>query len=218
MQPFAAPIRLLCNNARKSDLRISSIDIDELLDKCRTNDALAWEALIKIFQGRVYAMCYYYLRNSHEAEEVAQDTFVLVYRKIDQYVGVGAGLLPWMLAIARNACIDRQRYNNARLPNYQSPDEAIGNAEIVDEDGSPEDSQVTSQDHALLYKALAQTSTQTRDLILLRDIQGLKLQEIATMTGLPLGTIKSRCNRAKIELARIVTKLDPNYAKPGALN
>ena len=172
---------------------------------------------MKTFQGRVYALCYYYLRHAHEAEEVAQDTFVLVYRKLDQFVGKGSGLAPWILAIARNACIDRKRYNNARLPSFQTDDE-LGEYTTIDESAGPEDMQSTDQEHAVLYEALAKTSAQTRDLILLRDIQGLKLQEIATMTGLPLGTIKSRCNRAKIELARIITKIDPSYAKPGTLN
>ncbi|MDX1490724.1 MAG: sigma-70 family RNA polymerase sigma factor [Pseudohongiellaceae bacterium] len=195
-----------------------NIDIDELIRKCREHDPLAWEALVKTFQGRVYAMCYYYLKNSHEAEEVAQDTFVLVYRKFEQYVGKGSGLAPWILAIARNACIDRTRYNGARLPNYQGPDEDSSDPPIVDEELGPEGQQMMNQSQALIYQALAHTSAQTRELILLRDIQGLKLQEIAHITGLPLGTIKSRCNRAKVELARIINKIDPSYARPGTLN
>ena len=194
------------------------IDTDELLSKCREQDPLAWEALVKVFQGRVYAMCYYYLKNSHEAEEVAQDTFMLVYRKFDQYVGTGSGLAPWILAIARNACIDRTRYNSARIPNYQSPDEDYSDPPIVDDSPGPQGLEEMNESQTLIHQALSHTSAQTRELILLRDIQGLKLQEIADITGLPLGTIKSRCNRAKAELARIINRIDPNYARPGTLN
>ena len=78
----------------------------------------------------------------------------------------------------------------------------------------PEQSWVTDAKKRLVYDALRQLNGQAREMILLKDIQGLQLKEIAEMLGLPLGTVKSRSNRARVELARQVIAIDPSYAGP----
>ena len=70
---------------------------------------------------------------------------------------------------------------------------------------------MASADQALVHRALAKMTEQNREMIVLKEIQGLNLQEIADLLGIPLGTVKSRSNRARVELAKKVVILDPSY-------
>lgn len=161
---------------------------------------------MRLYQDRLYALSYGYLRNTAEAEEVAQEAFVQVFRNLHQFRGAAAGLEPWLFAIARHCCIDRRRHNKARLPavpGEQWPDED----QVPDTGTTPEQALATRQEQNMLYRALQETSEETRDLILLRDIQGLKIEEVASILGLPVGTVKSKCHRAKIELAKVLLRL-----------
>lgn len=188
-----------------------------LLKACRRHDPLAWEALVRHFQDRVYALCCCYLHNSAEAEEVAQEAFVQVFRNLAQFSGPVAGLTPWLLTITRHCCIDRQRHNRARISTQSLSDTAAQQADTddaEDEDApwhsselSPEQALARQQETRLLYRALQQTSPETRDLILLKDIHGLKIEEVAHILDLPVGTVKSKWHRAKLELAQTIVQL-----------
>jgi len=83
--------------------------------------------------------------------------------------------------------------------------------QIATAEPSPEDSTLEGARHGLLYRAIARLGDKNREMILLREIQELKLEEIADMLGLPLGTVKSRSHRARLELAKAVRVLDPSY-------
>lgn len=190
-----------------------TIDIEKLLLACRRHEPLAWEALVRLCQHRLYALSFGYLRNAAEAEEVAQEAFVQVFRNLHQFSGHAAGLEPWLFAITRHCCIDRQRHNKARLPSasngvQHSPDDEWPEGTLVPDAGTtPEQTLATLQEQRMLYRALQETSEETRDLILLKDIQGLKIEEVANILGLPVGTVKSKCHRAKIELAKVLLRL-----------
>ncbi len=194
----------------------AAIEIELLLTACRRHDPLAWEALVRHFQDRVYALCCCYLHNNAEAEEVAQEAFVQMFRNLSQFSGPAAGLTPWLLAITRHCCIDRQRHNRARVSTQPlGTTSQQSNSESAEQDDapwhtnalSPEDALASQQETHLLYRALQQTSPETRDLILLKDIQGLKIEEVAHILDLPVGTVKSKWHRAKLELAQTIVQL-----------
>ncbi|MDP2140707.1 MAG: sigma-70 family RNA polymerase sigma factor [Gammaproteobacteria bacterium] len=215
MEPFS--LAHVYNNRRTANLRHegADIDIEQLLQACRRHEPLAWEALVRMYQNRLYALCYGYLRNSAEAEEVAQEAFVQVFRNLHQFSGPAAGFEPWLFAITRHCCIDRRRHNQARLPagqNRAGTDAWPDDDAVPDPGTTPEQTLVTDQEHRMLYRALQETSEETRDLILLRDIQGLKIEEVATILGMPIGTVKSKCHRAKLELAKILVRLSAEGA------
>jgi RNA polymerase sigma-70 factor (ECF subfamily) len=183
------------------------LDVATLLERCRAGDDLAWEALVRKFQGRVYSVGYHYLRNAEEARDVAQEIFIRIYRRLDTFEG--ERFVPWMLSLARNACIDRLRRKKARPPLSDLPlDEG---PEIAASDRDPEELADAEARKRLLYRAMEGLSEKNREIILLKEIQGLKLEEISTMLGLPIGTVKSRSNRARLELAAKVRRLDPSY-------
>jgi RNA polymerase sigma-70 factor (ECF subfamily) len=184
------------------------LEIQTLLERCRQGDELAWEALVRRFQRRVYAVAWQYLRDGDEARDMAQEVFIRVYQQLGKFQ-VEKSFLPWLLSVARNACIDRLRKRRARPPAQDVP--AEGDVAVASGGPSPEDEVAAEWRKRLLYRALARMSDSDREIIMLKDIQGLKLDEIARMLSLPIGTVKSRSNRARVALASRLRMLDPRY-------
>jgi RNA polymerase sigma-70 factor (ECF subfamily) len=186
-------------------------DLEIIFEKCRQGDKLAWEALVKTTQSRIYGLAMFYVRDPAEAEDLAQEIFIRVYRSLHQ-VKSSAGFRPWMFRIARNCCLDRIR-------RIKSRPRTIGAGAI---EQAPEPNQATAdqswdakQRKDLLYRAMDRLSEQAREILLLKEIQQLKLTEIAQILSLPIGTIKSRTSRARVELAKSILALDPSYGAPG---
>lgn len=188
-------------------------DIAALVDRCRQGDALAWEQLVRRCQRRVYALAYHYLGRVEDAQDVTQDVFVRVYQQLDTYHG--DGFMAWLLRVTRNHCIDQLRRRRARPPAEDVPVEHNGWT-LPDRAPDPEQSWLSDTRKRLVYDALRRLNGQSREIILLKDIQGLQFTEIAEMLALPVGTVKSRSHRARIELARQVIALDPSYGDPVA--
>jgi len=190
---------------------LDAVDVPALVSRCRAGDELAWEALVRRYQGRVYSVTLHYLRHGEEARDAAQEVFVRVYEKLETFHG-DAGFLPWLLRLARNVSIDRLRRRAARPP----VDDLVveEGVELTSAGPDPEEQVGLRARRRLVWRAVAGMTDQHRELILLHEIQGLKLEQIAEMLGLPLGTVKSRSNRARIELATRVRRLDPAYGAP----
>jgi len=182
---------------------VSNLDI--LLFRCRQGDDLAWEALVRGFEARIYGFALHYLRDPEEARDAAQEIFIKMYQHLSG-IRDGRTFLPWMLRLARNCCIDRIRSRKAR------PHDCLATAEAGVEhaslDPSPEDSMLEDARRSLFYRALATLTAANREIVLLKDIEQLKLEDISTRLGLPLGTVKSRSNRARSELAKAVRSLE----------
>jgi RNA polymerase sigma-70 factor (ECF subfamily) len=184
------------------------VDAEALVARCRRGDDLAWEALVRKYQGRVFAIALQYMRNREEARDAAQDVFIKVYQGLDR-LKPGAPFLPWLLRLSRNCCIDRLRRLKVRTP--ARPVEVEEALNTVSEDANPEESWLTGATRNLVYLALGRLTEKNREILLLHDIHQLKLEEIADLLEIPIGTVKSRSNRARIELAKAVRRLDPSY-------
>ncbi len=181
-------------------------DLNLTIRRCQEGEAEAWRELVEHFQGRVYAVCLYYLRHRDDAVDASQEVFVKVFNKLGDFNGESETFLAWMLSIARNSCIDRLRANETRT-RYQS---AYGlTVDEVDRGTNPEQEMDKNQQQQLLYRALATFTEVNRDVVLLKDIQGLSLEEVARILHLPIGTIKSRSNRARIKLGKLLAELKP---------
>ena len=113
------------------------------------------------------------------------------------------------MRLARNACIDRLRRNKARRDRDPLPDDAEGRLE--EKGRAPDAHAFADEQQQLVYRAMGHLSDQNREIILLKEIQGLNFNEIAEMLSVPVGTVKSRSHRARAELARAVLVLDPSY-------
>ena len=180
-------------------------DLDLLLSRCRQGDALAWEALVRRFEARIYGFALHYLRDPEEARDAAQEIFIKMYQHLPG-MRDGRTYLPWMLRLARNCCIDRIRSRKAR------PHDFLATADVLADQAasgpSAEESMIETARRGLLYRALAKLTAANREIVLLKDIEQLKLEDISTRLGLPLGTVKSRSNRARSELAKAVRSLE----------
>lgn len=191
----------------KQKMSNTRFDYSDLIARCREGDDLAWEALVRRLEGRVFAIALHYLRDREEARDAAQDIFIRLYQKLHT-VRDDKPFLAWMMRLARNACIDHLRRLSVRTPAH-----SVGLEQVAEPAGalpSPEEGCLGSARERLVYRALGTLDEGSRELILLKDIQELKLREIAEMTSSPIGTVKSRWFRARVELAKALRRLEPS--------
>jgi RNA polymerase sigma-70 factor (ECF subfamily) len=176
-----------------------------LLRRCREGDELAWEVLVRQQQGRVCSIALGYVGDQDEAFDLAQDIFVRVWDRLNSCTDLEK-FGPWLMSIARNACLDHLRRRKARPPRQDIPAEEMHN--LAGNAPTPEDDWLSTSRQRIVHRALQKLTAINREIIVLKDIQGLPLEEIASMLSLPLGTVKSRSSRARVELAQAVVELD----------
>ncbi len=178
------------------------MDLTGLFNRCRQGDELAWEVLVRQHQGRICAMAYGYLGDQDEAFDLAQEIFVRIYQRLDTCEDPEK-FMAWMTRIARNACIDHLRRLKARPPRQDIPADEMHN--LAGGMSDPEQDWVNNTRKNLVFRALQELSEINREIILLKDIQELSLEEVADLLDVPVGTVKSRSSRARIELARVIS-------------
>ena len=174
------------------------MELETLIPRVRLGDELAWEAFVRRFQGRVFGLAYHYVGQAEDARDLAQEAFIHIYRNLAR-IPDGEGLVPWMLCLTRNACMDFFRRRKARPPAWDIPVEELDHWHAHEED--PGQLLHDQAREAMVHRALQELTDLNREMILLKDIQGLTLDDIATLLDIPLGTVKSRSNRARLELA-----------------
>jgi RNA polymerase sigma-70 factor (ECF subfamily) len=181
-------------------------DLDMMLARCRRGDGDAWEALVRRYQGRIFGFALHYLRDHAEAEDASQEIFIKMYQHLDG-VRDGGAFLPWMLRLTRNCCIDRIRGRRARGFEIDAAGSGLG-PERASTEASPEETLLETGRRRLVHRALARLTAVNREIVFLKDIEELKLCDISARLGVPLGTVKSRSNRAHVELTKAVRSLE----------
>ncbi len=190
------------------------MNLSETLQSCRDGDELAWEALVRQYQARVYAIAYHYLANAEDARDLAQEVFIRIYQNL-RFCTDSEMFVPWMIRIARNACVDHLRRRKARPPAQDVDASEAGHLPAAGR--NPEEQWAESSKKRMIYRALRELTDLNREIILLKEILGLSLEEISSMLKVPLGTVKSRSNRARIELAQKLVALNGGCSGGAAL-
>jgi RNA polymerase sigma-70 factor, ECF subfamily len=175
------------------------------LNAALAGDRQGFENLVRRHQDDVFNLCYRMLGDYEEARDGAQDTFVKAYRSLKQFRRE-ARFSTWLYSIAVNTC--RNRLNSAafryrkRTVSLDPPDEGNPRAAIQIEDPAPSplNHLADRERDALVQQAIDQLSPEAKVMVVLRDVEGLAYEEIAGMTGLPLGTVKSRLARARQQI------------------
>jgi len=180
------------------------MELVTLLERCRSGDELAWEGLVRQFQARVYGVAYHYVGNAEDARDLAQEAFIRIYQNLTLCTEEER-FLPWIIRITRNICIDHLRRKKTHPPAQDIPVEEMSGLRAPG--GDPAQLFAVDSRKRLVHDALRGMTDLNREMILLRDIQGFALEEIASMLHVPLGTVKSRSNRARIELAQKLSVL-----------
>jgi RNA polymerase sigma-70 factor (ECF subfamily) len=180
------------------------LELADLLAACHAGDELAWEAFVRRFQGRVYSIAYSYTGNPDDAKDLAQDIFVRLFSSRRQWAAAG-GFVPWLVTTSRNLAVDFLRRRRARTSATEVGLDAA--AELSGVGLDPEAQVIANRRRSLVWRALRRLTDISRETIILRDIQGLSLEEVATALRIPIGTAKSRTSRARVELAQQVYAL-----------
>lgn len=189
------------------------MDLTSLLDRCRQGDDLAWEAFVRQFERRIYSIASGYASGPEEARDLAQDVFVRLYETKGRWAPAEA-FVPWLVRVARNVCLDHLRRKKARPPAEDILADEMW--DLASDAATPEAELETVGKQRMVWSALQSLGQLSREVIQLKEIQGLSLQEVAAILRIPVGTVKSRSNRARLELAERVLALQTARHHGGA--
>jgi len=193
-----------------------AVNVDALIKKCLRGDQTAWDTIVKTYRRKVFNVAYKFVGKHDEAEDLTQDIFVKVFRSLKSF-DRRANFQTWLISISRNLCIDH--YRSVRKER-ETIDRDVDANELspLSHDPGPV-AALEQQDRVqLLKQAMAELPETLRTAVLMRDIQELSYQEIADQLRLPEGTVKSRINRGRTELARQIRKLrGDDFGPSGAM-
>lgn len=177
-----------------------------LVEAAQRGDVEAFNQLVRLYEGRVYNLCYRMLGDADAAADVAQDSFISAYRNLGKFRG--GQFRSWLLRIATNACYDALRVRKRRpavsLNAVHNDDDDSPGLELADSNESPDEYALRRELSAALEQGLAQLPEDQRVIVILSDVQGLAYEEIAQVTNTNLGTVKSRLSRARARLRDIL--------------
>ena len=177
-------------------------DLEATVERCRQGDEDAWSALVGSTVRPIYRLCSSYSPSAAEAEELTQEVYLKLWENLHRY-NPGSNFMAWAWRVARNLLIDAHRRCR------REREAAWLDSEIIDRLPSSEDPHENAEHRQrlrLVAAGLRQLTEELAELILLRDFAGLSYQEMAEAMDVPLGTIKSRLNRARLELATAVRR------------
>jgi RNA polymerase sigma-70 factor, ECF subfamily len=179
--------------------------IDAIIQRCLAGDQPAWEQIVRQHWRKVFNIAYKFTGKHDEAEDLTQDVFVKIFKSLDTF-DRRANFQTWLVSVSRNLCIDHYRSVRKERETIDRDVDA-GELSPVAQTVSPMQALEHRDRVALLNKALKQLPESLRQAVLMRDIQELSYQEIADRLGTPEGTVKSRINRGRTELARQIRRL-----------
>ena len=178
---------------------LSDSDID-LLERCRRGDEAAWRDLVSRHTRKVFGLAYRFTGRADEAEDLTQEIFVKLYQSLDRYEGSAGSFPSWFMAVARNHAIDHyRRRREEHLRRVDAP--ALLDIAPAAEDG-PLKTLEREERARLVHRGLRSLPLELREPLILFDLQGVPYEEVARTLGVPLGTVKSRINRGRLELAK----------------
>lgn len=187
--------------------RISALDADaSLVERCLSGQEAAWEELVKLHTRRVYAIAYRFTGADSEAQDLTQEVFLRVFRSLQSFRAGEGSFSVWLSRLTRNLLIDH--YRRTKLDRATDSLEEQGpaieekTAMMARADGLLAGREASE----VLQSALQRLSPELRETVILRDLEELEYREIAQVLNVPEGTVKSRLNRGRAELARVLRR------------
>jgi len=180
------------------------VEESHLVSRCLKGEPDAWQELVRRYHRKVWNVAYHFVGRAEEADELTQEIFIRVYQNLGSFEPSG-NLSGWLLRVARNYCIDhyRRRRVEKTLTSSDEPDPAVGGP--ASEAPSPHDVLEQKDLAHWIRTALDRIAPELRQAVVLRDLQEMSYEEMAALLEVPLGTVKSRINRGRIELSRLLT-------------
>ena len=179
----------------------------QLVQQCLQGDGSAWEELVRRHTRRIFNVCYRFTGNGTEAEDLSQDVFLRVYKTLGSYRSAHGAFATWLTSVTRNLLIDHYR----RTKHDRKTDSLEDAMPVVENKESsarrPDQQALLGELSYHVQSALTRLSPELREAVILRDLQQLEYSEIRQILDVPEGTVKSRINRGRIELARILQQM-----------
>jgi RNA polymerase sigma-70 factor (ECF subfamily) len=182
-------------------------DEGELVRRLQERDEKAFQRCVKLYQDKVYNLVYRMLGNQAEAEDVAQEVFVTLFKCIDTFRG-DSKFSTWLYRVAANHCKNRIKYLKRRAHKQTGELDDAAEAEMLgstqgtlgEQHASPVEVLEGQEIHHILQRAITKLDEEHRLLLVLRDVEEMSYEEIVQVTGLAEGTVKSRLHRARLQL------------------
>ena len=195
----------MSSDSRAAQQPFTGDALETLIQRCLRGDQLAWELIVRQYWRKVFNIAYKFVGKHDAAEDLAQDIFLKIFKSLNMF-DRRANFQTWLISVSRNLCIDH--YRSVRKER-ETIDRDIDPNEL-----SPASHELSPMAHleqrdrvVLLRHALAELPDTLKTAVLMRDIQEMTYQEIADRLHLPEGTVKSRINRGRTELARHVKRM-----------
>ena len=187
-------------------------ELEVTVERCREGDEDAWSALVSTTLRPIYRLCASYAPSAAEAEELCQEVYFKLWENLHRYKA-GSNFMAWAWRVAKNLIIDTYRRSRREREAAWLDPEIIDRLPAADD---PHEQTERKQRLRLIATSLRQISEELATLVLMRDFAGMSYLEMAEATELPLGTVKSRLNRARLELATSVRRRAQIRAVPPA--
>jgi len=188
--------------------------LDSLIARCLAGDQAAWEEIVRMHRRKIFNLAYKFVGRHDEAEDLTQDIFIKVFKALHTF-DRRANFQTWLISISRNLCIDH--YRSVRKERAtMARDVDASELTPVSRERTPLGELEQVDLKALIRQALAELPPALSQAVTLRDLKEFSYQEIAEQLGLPEGTVKSRINRGRLELARQIRRLQ-TQRPPGSM-
>src|SRR5260221_1947152 len=187
--------------------------IASLVRKCVAGYAVAWEGIVRLHQRRIYNLCYRFTNSTDDAQDLTQDVFIRVYRTLGSYDIEKGAFTTWLTTLTRNLLVDhfrrskQDRITDSLDAGLREEDDSLSLSDrLEDPRPTPDDRLASKETQKMVQLALARLSPDLREAVILRDLQDMDYKEIAQVLRVPEGTVKSRINRGRMELARLLSR------------
>jgi RNA polymerase sigma-70 factor (ECF subfamily) len=179
----------------------------ELVRRARAGDGAAWEEIVVGFSRRIFNLAYRFTSSIDAAEDLTQEVFIRIYKTLDQYDAKQGDLSNWLMRLARNLIIDDYRHRQ-RNPQNTMADDVDEHAYHLRSAGTSAHKELERRELAAqVQEGIDKLPSDLRTCVILRDIEEMSYQEIVDVLQIPEGTVKSRINRGRIELAKILRRM-----------
>jgi RNA polymerase sigma-70 factor (ECF subfamily) len=184
-----------------------------LVRRCIAGDVVAWEEIVQRYNRRIYNICYRFAGSGDDAQDLTQEVFIKMFRTLSSYDVERGAFMTWVTTITRNLLVDhfrkskQDRMTESLDTTPSEHEDAMPLSEKIEDKAPAADASVQSREaRELIHSALQKLSPELREAVILRDLQDMDYKDIATVLKVPEGTVKSRINRGRAELARLLQR------------
>ncbi len=192
-------------NPRQAEVMETIPDPEQaLVERCLSGDESAWEDMARAYTRRVYSICYRFTNSDNQAQDLTQEVFLRVFRNLKSYrVGEGS-FTTWLTRLTRNLLIDNYRRTRLERITDSIEDQLPMLEERQGSDSRADGLLARREASEVLQYGLGKLSPELRETVILRDLEEMEYRDIAKVLNVPEGTVKSRLNRGRTELARVL--------------